>query len=108
MVGGNLKMSVLKLITVIDTVETYLNNHSVKDIKVLAILYWNLNKNEASYNSLLEATQISPVSLTRSIKLLQDRGIIDLKIDEKDTRRKIVCLTEKGKALKLDLLEIMG
>ena len=35
MLGGNLKMSVLKLITAIDTVETYLNNHSIKDIKVL-------------------------------------------------------------------------
>ena len=99
-------MSVSKLISVVHRVEAAIGNHNLRDVKVLLTLWFQANV-PVSYQSLLKTLDLSPVGLTRSLKFLQDQQVVELGIDTVDTRRKLVDLTDKGKALKLDIIEIM-
>lgn len=99
-------MSVSKLILVMQKVEQNLGHHNIRDVKVLAVL-WTKPTLPISFQSLLKTLALSPVSLTRTLKFLQDQSVVELGIDTVDTRRKLVELTDKGKALKLDIIEIM-
>ena len=100
-------MSVLKLIGVLDKAEEYLGQHSFRDVKVLAYLYQS-EHSAIYYQSIIRDLDLSAVSVTRSLKLLGDRDMITISMDTEDTRKKSVSLTDKGNALKLHIIEIMG
>ena len=100
-------MSVLKLIGLIEKVDQYVGQHSFRDIKVLAYLYqseWDV----VHFQSIIRDLNLSAVAVTRSLKLLSDRDLITLCMDTEDTGKKSVALTERGNALNLHLIEIMG
>ena len=100
-------MSVSKLIGLLEKAEKYIGQHSIRDVKVLTYLY--ASEHDIVYcQSIIRDLELSAVSVTRSLKLLSDRDMITLIMDTEDTRKKSVSLTDKGKALKLYIIEIMG
>jgi len=100
-------MSVSKLIGLLEKAEEYIGQHSVRDVKVLAYLY--ASEHDIVYcQSIIRDLELSAVSVTRSLKLLSDREMITLSMDTEDTRKKSVSLTDKGNALKLHVIQIMG
>jgi len=100
-------MSVLKLIGLIEKVEEYIGHHSFRDIKVLVYLYQS-EHSVVYYQSIIKDLELSAVGVTRSLKVLSDREMIALTMDTEDTRKKSVSLTDKGNALKLHIIEILG
>ena len=100
-------MSVSKLIGLLDKVDQYVGQHSFRDVKVLAYLYHSEHI-VVYFQSIIRDLDLSAVAVTRSLKLLSDRDLITLTMDTEDTRKKSVSLTDKGKALKLHVIEIMG
>ena len=99
-------MSVSKLIGLLEKVEQYLGQHNFRDLKVLFYLYhseWDV----VYCQSIIRDLELSAVSVTRSLKLLSDRDMITISMDTEDTRKKSVMLTDKGKSLKLDIIQIM-
>jgi len=100
-------MSVSKLIGLLEKVEQYIGQHSFRDAKVLAYLYQS-EHSVVYYQSIIRDLELSAVAVTRSLKLLSDRDMITISMDTEDTRKKSVSLTDKGKALKLYIIEIMG
>ena len=100
-------MSVLKLIGLIEKIDEYIGHHSFRDIKVLVYLYQS-EHNVVYYQSIIKDLELSAVGVTRSLKVLSDREMIALTMDTEDTRKKSVSLTDKGNALKLHIIEILG
>ena len=100
-------MSVSKLIGLLEKVEQYLGQHSFRDAKVLVYLYQS-EHSVVYYQSIIRDLDLSAVSVTRSLKLLSDRDMITISMDTEDTRKKSVSLTDKGNALKLHIIEILG
>lgn len=100
-------MSVSKLIGLLEKVEQYLGQHTFRDAKVLVYLYQS--EHSVVYcQSIIRDLELSAVAVTRSLKLLSDRDMITISMDTADTRKKSVSLTDKGNALKLYVIEIMG
>jgi DNA-binding MarR family transcriptional regulator len=100
-------MSVQKLIGLLEKVEQYLGQHSFRDAKVLVYLYQS--EHSVVYcQSIIRDLDLSAVGVTRSLKILSDREMITISMDTEDTRKKSVMLTDKGKALKLYIIETMG
>jgi len=100
-------MSVSKLIGLIEKIEEYLGQHSLRDIKVLVYLYQSQHS-VVYFQSIKKNLELSAVGVTRSLKVLSDREMITLSMDTEDTRKKSVSLTDKGNALKLHMIEILG
>ena len=100
-------MSVQKLIGLLEKVEQYLGQHSFRDAKVLVYLYQS-EHSVVYYQSIIKDLDLSAVGVTRSLKILSDREMITISMDTEDTRKKSVMLTDKGKALKLYIIETMG
>jgi DNA-binding MarR family transcriptional regulator len=100
-------MSVSKLIGLLEKVEEYLGHHLFRDIKVLAYLYQS-EHSVVYYQSIIRDLDLTSVGVTRSLKLLSDRDMITISMDTEDTRKKSVSLTDKGNALKLHIIEILG
>ncbi len=100
-------MSVLKLIGLIDKVDEYIGHHSVRDVRVLVYLYQSEHSG-VCFQSIIRDLELSAVAVTRSLKVLSDRDMITLTMDINDTRKKSVSLTDKGNALKLHIIEILG
>ena len=100
-------MSVLKLIGLLEKVEQYLGQHSFKDAKVLAYLFQS-EHSVIYYQSIIKDMNISAVSATRSLKLLSESDIITISMDNEDTRKKSVSLTDKGNELKAYVIEIFS
>ena len=102
---GDLKMSVSKLICLVNKVEQYLGHHSIKDAKIMFYLF---DKNEITpCLTIIKELELSPVMVTRSLKFLIDSGVVTMCMDTIDTRKKSVALTDRGKAFKLEILELM-
>lgn len=60
------------------------------------ILYAVMTMNGAALNEIAEKLQVSPASLTMSIKRMQKVGLLEKVNDEKDLRVKKVRITAKG------------
>ena len=100
-------MSVSKLIGLINKVEEYIGQHSVRDVKVLVYLYQS-EHSVVYYQSIIRDLDLTAVGVTRSLKLLSDRDMITISMDTEDTRKKSVSLTDRGNALKLYVIQTMG
>ena len=73
-------------------------------MKVYAALLQSQDE-KIDYIFVKNLTGLSSVELTRAIKNLSDKELVDTFIGEEDTRKKYLCLTDKGKAFKLELIE---
>ena len=100
-------MSVSKLIGLLEKVEQYLGQHSCRDVRVLVYLYQS-EHSAIYYQSIIRDLELTAVGVTRSLKILSDRDMITISMDTEDTRKKSVSLTDKGNALKLHIIEILG
>ena len=100
-------MSVLKLIGLLEKVEQYLGQHTYRDAKVLAYIFQS-EHSAVYYQSIIKDMNISAVSATRSLKLLSESDIITISMDNEDTRKKSVSLTDKGNELKAYVIEIFS
>ena len=100
-------MYVSKLIGLLEKAEDYLGQHSFRDVKVLSYIFESKHS-DVYYQSIIRDTNISAVSATRSLKLLSDRDMITISMDNEDTRKKSVSLTDKGHEFKKQVIKIMG
>tara|TARA_X000001382_G_scaffold93563_1_gene68108 strand:- start:493 stop:804 length:312 start_codon:yes stop_codon:yes gene_type:complete len=97
-------MSVSLLIGLEKIVSKYLPDSASKPMKVYAALLQSQDE-KIDYIFVKNLTGLSSVELTRAIKNLSDKELVDTFIGEEDTRKKYLCLTDKGKAFKLELIE---
>ncbi len=67
-------------------------------------LIWQLNKQEGlSQNELSKRLGIKPPTVAVSIKRLERVGIVEKQMDEKDQRKSLIYLTDKGRSLCSDI-----
>lgn len=78
------------------------------DLITYEILWYVLcAKNKISIVDMRNDMQITATRMTRGCKTLINVGVVDISIDTIDARHRLLSLTEKGKALKLDLLNTL-
>lgn len=97
-------MSVSLIIGLEKIVSKYLPDSASKPMKVFTVILQSKDE-KIDYTFVKEVTGLSSVELTRAIKNLSDRELVETFIEENDTRKKYLCLTDKGKAFKLELME---
>jgi len=79
------------------------------DLITYEILWYVLcAKNKISIVDMRNGMEITATRMTRGCKTLLNVGVIQISIDTKDARHRLLSLTEKGKALKLDLLNTLS
>jgi DNA-binding MarR family transcriptional regulator len=67
---------------------------------ILASLYWRfLHNEEVSQTAMLKHTKISKMNLSNNIKVLESRGYIVIKINDRDARKSNLALTTQGEEL---------
>lgn len=64
-------------------------------------------KSKISIVDMRNDMQITATRMTRGCKTLINVGVVEISIDSTDARHRLLSLTEKGKALKLDLLNTL-
>ena len=76
-----------------------------KGFQILQVpLIWQLNKQEGlSQNELSKRLGIKPPTVAVSIKRLERVGIVEKQMDEKDQRKSLIYLTDKGRSLCSDI-----
>lgn len=99
-------MSVGKLIGCIKKVNECIGTHTIREGTVLIYLM-STEEKVVHYQTIIKDLDLSPVAITRCLKYLIDQGAVTMCMDNEDTRKKSVALTDKGKALKLDLIQIL-
>ena len=75
------------------------NNLTISQVKVLAYL-WKHSEQKINQKMIHESLEIKPSSLTKSIRILLSKGLVEKKADPDDSRNRIIMLTEKGTAAK--------
>lgn len=84
-----------------------LKNHDIT-FEQWYILYF-VNKNEGcNQKKLAESTSKDTGAMTRSLNLLENKGLIERKNSFYDKRESLIYLTGKGKELYLEISEIMS
>tara|TARA_R110002153_G_scaffold34305_3_gene102670 strand:+ start:1478 stop:1900 length:423 start_codon:yes stop_codon:yes gene_type:complete len=76
-------------------------------ITVEILWYCFAAKNKISIVDMRNDMQVSATRMTRACKVLFNLGLVNITIDIVDARHRLLSLTEKGKALKLDLLDTL-
>ena len=64
-------------------------------------------KSKISIVDMRNDMEITATRMTRGCKTLINVGVVEISIDTADARHRLLSLTEKGKALKLDLLNTL-
>ncbi len=78
------------------------------DLITIEIFWYVLcAKNKISIVDMRNDMEITATRMTRGCKTLINVGVVEISIDTNDARHRLLCLTEKGKALKLDLLNTL-
>lgn len=78
------------------------------DLITLEILWYVLcAKSTISIVDMRNDMEITATRMTRACKTLINVGVVEISIDTSDARHRLLSLTEKGKALKLDLLNTL-
>ena len=78
-------------------------NLNVAQSKVLMTLY---DYEDVSIDFLARKTYMSKSSVTKSVKNLEKKGLVDKKIDDNDNRKKIITVTSKGKKIQEESLQL--
>jgi len=97
-IGHHLKMRIDKKLSQ--------NNLTVSQFKVLAFL-WEHDHEKINQKQIHEFLEIKPSSMTKLIRLLQEKNLIRKEIDPDDSRNKIITLSEKGMDIKRICLQNM-
>lgn len=78
-------------------------NLNMSQTKVLLTLY---DYDGVSIDFLTKKTYMSKSSVTKAVKHLEKKGLVNKKIDEKDNRKKVITATDKGKQIQKDALKM--
>jgi len=97
-------MSVSLIIGLEKIVSKYLPDSASKPMKVYTTLLKH-NEEHIDFSFVKKNTGLSSVELTRAIKNLSDKELVETFIDVADTRKKYFRLTDRGKAFKLEIIE---
>lgn len=89
----------------IQQTDSYLKeiNLNMSQTKVLLTLY---DYEGVSIDFLTKKTYMSKSSVTKAVKHLEKKGLVNKKIDEEDNRKKVITATDKGKRIQEDALEM--
>ena len=71
---------------------------------IIMMVMWE--KEAVSEKEIGEALYLKPNTLADTLKLMSKKGLIDISKDEKDRRRLLIKLTEKGKELKKKAIHV--
>lgn len=75
------------------------NNVTISQFKVLAYL-WEHNDQKINQKQIHEFLEIKPSSMTKLVRLLQAKNLINKEVDPADSRNKIIKLTAEGMEIK--------
>ena len=75
------------------------NNLTISQFKVLAYL-WEHENQKINQKQIHEFLEIKPSSMTKLIKLLESKELINKELDPDDSRNTVIKLTKKGKDIK--------
>ena len=75
------------------------DNLTISQFKVLAYL-WDYGEQKINQKMIHEFLEIRPSSLTKLIKILEQKGLIRKETDPDDSRNKTIELTDKGMEIK--------
>ncbi len=78
-------------------------NLNMSQTKVLLTLY---DYDGVSIDFLTKKTYMSKSSVTKAVKHLEKKGLVNKKIDEEDNRKKVITATDKGKQIQEDALKM--
>lgn len=78
-------------------------NLNMSQTKVLLALY---DYDGVSIDFLTKKTYMSKSSVTKAVKHLEKKGLVNKEIDEEDNRKKVITATDKGKQIQKDALEM--
>lgn len=78
-------------------------NLNMSQTKVLLTLY---DYDGVSIDFLTKKTYMSKSSVTKAVKHLEKKGLVNKEIDEEDNRKKVITATDKGKQIQKDALEM--
>lgn len=81
-------------------------NLTISQFRVLAYL-WEHGNQKINQKQIHEFLEIKPSSMTKLVRLLQEKDLIRKEADPDDSRNKIICLTEKGLEIKRICIENM-
>lgn len=94
----------------LNTVQAELNSRGLSDVgapMILFILDHHGDHGEiASQRELAQALRVSPATIATSLKSLERLGYVEKRVDERDTRRNRVLITEKGKTAVQQCFEV--
>jgi len=75
------------------------DNLTISQFRVLAYL-WDYGEQKINQKMIHEFLEIRPSSLTKLIKILEQKGLIRKETDPDDSRNKTIKLTDKGMGIK--------
>ena len=89
----------------VQEIDSYLKeiNLNLSQTKVLLTLY---TYDGVSIDFLGKKTYMSKSSVTKAVKHLENKGLVNKEIDGKDNRKKIITTTDKGKQIQKEALEM--
>ena len=89
----------------IQQTDSYLNeiNLNMSQAKVLLTLY---DYDGVSIDFLTRKTYMSKSSVTKAVKHLEKKGLVNKEIDDKDNRKKVITTTDSGRQIQKDALEM--
>lgn len=86
----------------------YLEQIGNVDLITFEILWYVFcAKSKISIVDMRNDMEITATRMTRGCKALINVGVVEISIDTKDARHRLLSLTEKGKALKIDILNTL-
>lgn len=89
----------------IQYINTFLNELNLT-IPQSRILFTLITYNNVSVDVLANKSYMSKSSVTKAVKHLESKGLVNKKIDDLDNRRKIVSITKEGMAMQEELLKL--
>ena len=94
------KLPIGILISIISRGQTFFLNHSLNEFGInysqLHVLYEIAHQNKVNQEKIARRCNINKGAVARSIRKLEDDGLVIRKIDDENRRQNIVSLTQKG------------
>ncbi len=105
-------MPVGKLIAIISKGQSVYLNNALKELDIndsqLHILFEINRDSHINQDQIASRCNTDKGSIARSIKKLEDNGLIEKTIDEHNRRQNLISLTEKGSETLVDSVEILN
>jgi len=73
---------------------------------LLACVHWLIERGETPNQLAVAAQAGTDIKMTSQVlRRLEQRGLVERHTDDRDTRAKIVCITQRGRSLAVDAIE---